>query len=256
MTDKEYREPEEAGKEVVDEPEIEPQEPEVEPKIDEPKKIDVTKLSIEEVRKLPQVSELIQQARSQEKAKLYKSIENKDAEIERLQAEVSKLSGEIKTKENENLSEVEILQKEINKLRENQEELEQRFQAEREAEAEKRRSAELAAYKERRLREEGEELVSALVGGSSEEEIDDSIDLAKQEYSKIVERTKSSLEEQAKIDEEERKQQRRTSTPKVTNPSTPSEDVGVSSEDIKKMTPEEWAKVRDKAKRAALEGKI
>ena len=230
-------------------------EPNQDPIIDvpnEPKKI-VSEPTVEELRKMPVVLKLIQDARTEEKTKLYKTLEAKDVEIKKLGEEVERLKGLLMEKENENLSEVELLQKQINELNKNYEMLQVNLEAEREAAEKEKRLAKLEAYKERRLREEGDELIIALVGGNSEEEIDESIEKAKKEYQAIVEKTRSQLEIETKNSEDVKKRQKITNTPKVTNPPASSID-GLSREEIRRMSPDEWKKVREKALRAAKEG--
>lgn len=214
-----------------------------------------SEMTTEQLRKLPQVSKLMEEARSQEKQKLYKTLENKETELTNLKTEIEELKTKLRDKENENLSEVEILQKEIRELNDKHNELQEKFVSEQERAEKEKKDAELAAYKERRLREEGEELVTSLVGGNSEEEIEQSIELAKTEYQNIFQKALSNAESQMQQEETTRRKEKVNNTSRVTNPSTASE-LGLTREEIKKMSPEQWKAVRDKAIDAAKEGLI
>jgi len=206
--------------------------------------------STEDLLKLPDVRSLVENARSQEKAKLYKSLESKEGEIRQLKEEIDSMKAQLTAKENDSLSEMTVLQNEIKATKDKFEALIVSIESEREAEREKRRKAELDAYKERRLREVGDELVLALVGGNSEEAIDASIEMATQEYQNItaraLEKAKASSPSPApKV----------TNTPKVTNPQGVS-GTPLSGKDVRSMSNEDYAKHRDRIREALRKGQL
>jgi hypothetical protein len=100
------------------------------------------------------------------------------------------------------------------------------------------RKKDLALYKEKALKEAGDDLILDLVGGETEQEIDESIERAKTRYSEIAEKlsTKTSKE----------------TTPEVPKPTSPSHSGGVKKltpEEIAAMSPEEYAKHRESLKK-------
>lgn len=202
----------------------------------------------EELIKLPMVRGLIEKARSEEKDKLYKTIETRDKDITELREKLKGFQGQLEDKENENLSEVDILQKEIRKLETDLAKLNSDIETEREAARAEKRRAELTAYRERRLREvkDGEQdLVVSLVGGNSEEEIETSIQHAILEYQTIEERI---------LDKS--KKEKPSSTPRVTNPAGISSGLGIDPMKVKNMSLDDYKKYRDKLLEAARGGEV
>lgn len=208
----------------------------------------VTKPTLDEILKMPEVVNLLETARTQEKNKLYKSIETKEAEIKSLKEGIEQLKAQLSTKENENLSEVQLLQKQIEELQKNHSVLVDSLKAERDAAEREKRKAELRAYKEARLREVGDNLILGLVGGDDEREIDESIELAKQEYAKIQQKILDSIEPAPKPSNT-------SNIPRVTNPPTPDSPV-ISSADIKNMSREDWNRQRAKILDMVRKGQI
>lgn len=192
----------------------------------------------------PQFVDIIEAVRAQEKAKLYKTIQDKEAEIRKLKDEMVKLENTLKEIEEASLTEEERLKKEVNQLSEELKRLSDSIEAEREAAAKEKREAQLQAYKERRIREireEGGNLIVKLVKGNSEEEIEGSIKEAQQEYLRILEENKPAISETI------------YNTPRITNPPlTPG--VELTADMIRNMSAEEYAKNRDKIKRLIREG--
>lgn len=203
-------------------------------------------LTLEELIRIPTVKSLIEKARSEEKDKLYKTLETKDKDITELREKLKGLQSQLEAKENENLSEVEILQKEIRKLETDLAKLNSDIETEREAARAEKKKAELTAYKERRLREVKEaeqDLVISLVGGNSEEEIEASIQHAILEYQTIEERI---------LDKS--KKEKPSSTPRVTNPPGIGGGLGIDPTKVKNMSLDEYKKYREKLLEAARGG--
>jgi uncharacterized protein YhaN len=205
--------------------------------------------------KNPAVKTLIETARKQEKDKLYKTIDAKDEQIKTLTGRIEDLEKQLNDKESVNMEDMKSLQETITLLQQQQADLLKVMQEQKElSEKEKadalkaQRAAELKAYKEAQLREAGDELVVELVKGDTEEEIDQSIEFAKQKYSEIL----------AKVAESQKgtsKQERLHNTPKVTNPPGGGGQP-LTLDDIKKMTPAEFAKNRDAIMEASKNGLI
>jgi hypothetical protein len=197
------------------------------------------KIVLTEVLKNPEVKAIIEKVREQEKNKLYKTIESKDAEILRLKGEVDKLQKLVDDKESENLTEAEKMQKQVVLLEKQLSDLSSSIETEREAVQREKKLAQLAAYKERRIREvrdSGADLVLAMVHGDSEEEIETSVEEAINEYAKIVEKANErSKKEKPPVN----------NTPRVTNPPSAEADT-FSADSIKNLSPGEFAKVREK----------
>lgn len=128
----------------------------------------------------PQVLAFVEKARQEEKRKLYEDLEAKDKELRDLRAKLA-LKQDPAERVAEQALELQALQDKVNTLTAT-------LEADRQAAATRERSLQLQAYLEKRLREEssaGSRLVHALVGGQSEQEIDNSISLAKAEYAAI-----------------------------------------------------------------------
>lgn len=196
--------------------------------------------------KNPAVIALLEKVREQEKNKLYKVIGQKDETVSKLKEEVVKLSGQLNEKDQTHAQEVAQMQERLTKLDEAFTALNGSIEAEREAAKKEKRDAELSAYKERRLREvseSGDNLVTALVGGQTEEEIEASIEKAKAEFEKIASLVSSNQPTPPVVN-----------TPRVTNPPSMGDSVDFSS--IRNMTPAEYAKHREKILNAARSGQL
>lgn len=189
--------------------------------------------------KIPAVEALVEKARSQEKDKLYKTIEAKDDTIKELKEQIKTLQKQLDELGNQNLSKEQVMEKQIKELTETIENLKAEIQAEREKAEKEKREAEFKAYKERRLRElseQGIEYLPDLIGGDNEEEFEKSIEKSIQRYKELQEEFEKRLGKSG---------EKKASTPKTTNPAG-SQVKALSIEDIRKMTPEEYAKHRAK----------
>lgn len=207
----------------------------------------LTKAGNESLMQLAPVKELVQTARKQEKDKLYKSLEQKEAEAKTLAEKLEMAQAAIEKFEGDNLTFEQKLEKELSSLRKEHETLVKQLQEQTELAEKKAREKELEAYKIAKLREAGEEIIPELVGGTNEEEIDKSIELAKAKYHEIA----SKFEAQA----EKQKQTSVKSATKVTNPSSTSVQP-LTAEEINRMSPEEYAKNRDRILQALRSGVI
>lgn len=205
--------------------------------------------------KNPAVRSLVEAARKQEKDKLYKTIDAKDEQLKTLTIRIEDLEKQLKDKESVDMEEIKDLKEQITLMQQQQADLlkamaDQKELADKEkAEAtEAARKAELKAYREAKLRETGDELILDLVKGDTEEEIDNSIELAKQKYSDIV----------AKVEGARKgpdKQERLNNTPRVTNPPGNSAQP-MTLEAVRKMSNEDYAKNRSAILEAAKTGLI
>lgn len=205
--------------------------------------------------KNPAVRALVESARKQEKDKLYKTIDSKDEQLKTLNLRIEDLEKQLSDKESVAMDEVKELKETITLMQQQQADLlkaladEKELAAKEKAEAEiQRRAAELKAYKEAKLREAGDELILELVKGDTEEEIDQSIEIAKQKYSDIVAKV-------AETRKEPDKRERLHNTPKITNPPGGSAQP-ITIEQIRKMSREDYAKNREAILEAAKNGTI
>lgn len=196
-------------------------------------------ITTEDLLKNPVVKQLIEKAREQEKNKLYKSISDRDEIIRNQQVELEKLQGLVKAKEDESLTEAEKFQKEISTLKDSLKTLGDSIETEREAAKREKHEAQIAAYKERKIREvreSGEDLIVALVNGNSEDEVDASIEEAKEEFKKIFNKAEERIKKDIKPSV--------TNTPRVTNP--PNAETDTLPSDIRNMDTATFAKNRDR----------
>lgn len=214
----------------------------------------LSKTGKDSLMQLAPIQDLVEFARKQEKDKLYKSLEQKQGEAKQLQEQLELAQAAIKKHEEENLTFEQKLQLQINEVKQQHELLAEQLrldktqaeQATADAE-EKARVAQLDAYKTKQLRAAGDEIILELVGGNTQEEIDASIELAKNKFAEIAAR----FADKSKADA--------TQTVKdnlrVTNPAS-SNMKPLTSDDIRRMSPEEYAKNRDRIHAAMRDGVI
>jgi chromosome segregation ATPase len=203
----------------------------------------------------PNVIALVEAVRKQEKDKLYKSLEAKDGQLKSVTEELESIKGQLKDKESAKMEELTQLQETIKGLQQQQADLlaqmerqKEEAELERQLAAQEKAQAELKAYKAEAIRLAGDDLIVELVGGSSKEEIDASIEKAKAKYAEIEAKL-------ADKNKEVRKQEKITNTTRVTAP--PSSSVQpLTLEQIKKMSNEDYAKNRDSILEAARKGLI
>jgi DNA repair exonuclease SbcCD ATPase subunit len=183
--------------------------------------------------KLPVVQGILEDARQQEKNKLYKTIEDKDNTIKQLNQTLSDLQDKIKTAEGKTMENEKELLATIQAMKETQDKLLKDM----ETEKENARLAKLDTYKSSKIAEAKGAIIESLVRGNSEEEINASIELAKAEYDKIVSPLKAQLEEAGKPNPE--------NAPKPSNPSTPPV-MDYTADDLRNLSASEYAKVRER----------
>lgn len=182
--------------------------------------------------KVPAVQGILEDARQQEKNKLYKTIEDKDNTIKQLTSDVNDLKEQLKLKEATTVEAEKELLAQLQSMKEAQDKLIKDM----ETEKENARKAELEGYKASKLAEAKGEIVSGLVFGSTKEEIDASIEVAKAEYQKIVAPLKAQVEQMGKPDP--------NNAPGPSNPATPP-TLEVTAEQLRAMSPAEYAKHRE-----------
>ena len=211
-------------------------------------------MSTEEIINHPEVQSLLEKARSQEKDKMYNTLEKRNEQIRELESTVEELEQEKKElkdalegKKEEEMSELDKAQEEINELKSQISDLTKTYEEDKQKTLQEKKQAELQAYKERRIREvrdEGDDLVEGLVSGDSKEAIDQSIEIAKQEFEHIKEKAQA-----------EKKNSKPRQTARTTNPSidTPSE---LSSSDVKNMSLEEYKNRRQELIEKAKNGQL
>jgi septal ring factor EnvC (AmiA/AmiB activator) len=195
----------------------------------------IAKEGNETLLQLAPIQELVQTARKQEKDKLYKSIEQKEAEAKQFKDQLLAAQDSLKKFETDNLSFEDRLKAELDQIKKDHDLLVSTLQAEKEQAEKAARQKALEAYQAKQLRAAGEELILELVGGNSEEEIDRSIELAKEKYQEIA--SKFAGQQQAQT------VQAVKDTFVATAP--PSSAVQtLTMEEVRKMSPEEYAKNR------------
>lgn len=225
----------------VNEPTVEPpvNEPVVEPKVEN--NIDITKLLATVDKSVLLKSEVVQglleNARTQEKDKLYKTVETKENTIKQLNDTVSDLQNQLKSKEELSMEGEKALLEQLQVMKEAQDKLIKEM----EQEKENTRLAKLEAYKTAKINEANGELIEDLVAGSTEDEIDQAIEKAKARYQEIVSPYKTKAEEL----EVQIAKPNKANAPKPTSPVN-SSDVEFTSDDIRKMSRTEYAKYREK----------
>lgn len=182
------------------------------------------KFNLQEFLEIPEVKDFIQKVRKQEKDKLYTEIQKKDTKIKELEGEILLLNNRLKSSTETSINEQEELRTEVKQLSETVAELKKDI-----------RRKELDLFKERALKEVGDELILDLVSGETEEEILSSIEVAKQRYQEIVEKA---ISKKPKVE-----------VPKPTNPQQPKSIKQLTAQEIAKMSPKEWAEHRDMVKK-------
>jgi hypothetical protein len=213
--------------------------------------VDIMALDENTVRKIPAVQSLLESTRTEEKNKLYKTIETKDSTIKQLNDTITNLQTDLKTKEESSMEGEKELLAQIQAMKEAQDKLIKDM----ERKEEESRLAKLEAFKATKLAEAGEDIITDLVGGTTEEEISASIEKAKEQYRKIAEKfqakkqaddeaEKARLEAERLQKEEEEKAKKKADLPKTTNPASTAVSI-LSSDEIRKLSPAEYAKYRE-----------
>lgn len=196
--------------------------------------------------KVPNVTKLVQNARQQEKEKLYKTIENKEGLVKELEGKLEIMKLDLESKSSSTLTEQEKLMQQIELLTGTVTKLQADIETERVNASKEKAQAQFEAYKERRLREvhdAGTPYLADLLGGSTEEEFEVALDKAIQRYAELQEEFETKVKATPRI----------PSTTKVTNPAG-SQVKALNMSDIRNMSTEEWAKIRELALKEAKAG--
>jgi len=111
----------------------------------------------------------------------------------------------------------------------------------------------LARYKAEKIAQEGTDLIIEMVQGNSEEEIDNSIKLAKEAFAKYAKpkEEKKEIQDKPPVDEEEvddKEKEKKSLPPKSKETPEGGKDV-LSAEQINKMSIDEYRKYRDQIKK-------
>ena len=203
------------------------------------------------------VNEEKEKARKEEKDKLYseiKTLKEKTSDLEAAKAkaekEISEASAESikvsandenkdKEKDVQMKEELVVLTQGLEKKISN---LENELKTER-----------LARYKAEKIAQEGTDLIIEMVQGNSEEEIDNSIKLAKEAFAKYAKpkEEKKEIQDKPPVDEEEvddKEKEKKSLPPKSKETPEGGKDV-LSAEQINKMSIDEYRKYRDQIKK-------
>lgn len=191
---------------------------------------------------LAPVKDLVESVRKQEKDKLYKSLETKETEAKELKGQLETALAAIKKQDEDNLTFEQKLQLQIDAVTKQHDDLVATLRAEKaQAEQDKldalesARKKALEAYQAEKLRLAGDDLILELVGGDTEEEIDASIEKAKAKFAEIAEKLGAKNKKNTADDLK--------NAHRVTNP-TSSGVTKFTADDVKRMSPEEYAKNR------------
>lgn len=185
----------------------------------------------------PQISfeQLVAQARSEEKKKLYPEIERLKKESNDKTVKINELMLALGAKET-TISELQAKLKEAQSGQISSKELDEakaviaKLSSELEAEKNKVIQMELESYKKEKLAEAGQEIIPDLVHGSTKEEIDQTVELAKQRYTDIF----GSIANQTKQNQPTKDFNRAMAGGGIVNPASPF-STSTSVEDINNL---------------------
>lgn len=203
------------------------------------------------------VNEEKEKARKEEKDKLYseiKTLKEKTSDLEAAKAKAEKMISEAsaelitasandankdKEKDVQMKEELVVLTQGLEKKISN---LENELKTER-----------LARYKAEKIAQEGTDLIIEMVQGNSEEEIDNSITLAKEAFAKYAKpkEEKKEIQDKPPVDEEkveDKEKEKKSLPPKSKETPEGGKDV-LSAEQINKMSIDEYRKYRDQIKK-------
>lgn len=186
---------------------------------------------------------LIAKARQEEKEKLYPQIEKLKNEVANLTQKVNDYILKLAEKDEQikklkeelqNLNANPDLTKEYNKLKKEVEELRAENERLKQEYETKINSIELEYYKKEKIAELQGKLIPELVTGTTKEEIDASIELARKRYEEIIQSAIST-------------QQNSYVIPPANPKNTPQTVIdNMNYDDIMRLSPKEWAEVRKK----------
>lgn len=160
--------------------------------------VDIKNEPTEKVFTQSQVEALLQKVRTDEKKKVYPELDKLKKAREESTKKIQLLEEDLKTKQSEiegirsgKVAEVDSINRELTELREQNKKLETSIQSIADAAAERIRKSELSAFREKQIREAKLKHLSSYVHGDTEEEILQSIEVAKMSEAKILEDAKA-----------------------------------------------------------------
>ena len=199
-----------------------------------------------------QLDEMLKKARQQEKDKLYRSLKDANeqseqlkSEHERVQKEYLKTQERLKTLQDDKMSDLEKVNKQIEAIIAENEALRQKIDSVSKEADERITKSQVNAYKQDRIKSEGL-LFSDLVSGNTKEEIDASITAIKERELAI----KRQVEDQVRLELKD-------SLPKAISPNTAEPSIAPASNryNLSKLRGDEYKNIRQKLLSQAL-GKI
>ena len=205
---------------------------------------------VEETFSKAQLDEMLKKARQQEKDKLYKYLDeaNKQSEQlkeehERVQQEYLKTQERLKTLQDDKMSDLEKVNKQIEAIIAENESLRQKIDSVSKEADERITRSQVNAYKQDRIKQEGL-LFSDMVVGNTKDEIDASIQAIKERELAI----RQKMEDQVRLELKD-------SLPKAISPNTVEPSIAPASDRyrISKLKGNDYANIRQKLLSQALE---
>mgnify|MGYP003153199784 CR=1 FL=1 len=205
---------------------------------------------VEETFSKAQLDEMLKKARQQEKDKLYKYLDeaNKQSEQlkeehERVQQEYLKTQERLKTLQDDKMSDLEKVNKQIEAIITENESLRQKIDSVSKEADERITRSQVNAYKQDRIKQEGL-LFSDMVVGNTKDEIDASIQAIKERELAI----RQKMEDQVRLELKD-------SLPKAISPNTVEPSIAPASDRyrISKLKGSDYANIRQKLLSQALE---
>ena len=205
---------------------------------------------VEETFSKAQLDEMLKKARQQEKDKLYKYLDeaNKQSELlkgehERVQQEYLKTQERLKTLQDDKMSDLEKVNKQIEAIIAENESLRQKIDSVSKEADERITRSQVNAYKQDRIKQEGL-LFSDMVVGNTKDEIDASIQAIKERELAI----RQKMEDQVRLELKD-------SLPKAISPNTVEPSIAPASDRyrISKLKGNDYANIRQKLLSQALE---
>lgn len=203
---------------------------------------------LKDLLQIPAFQQIAQSIRGEEKDKLYKTIGLKDDELKKQQEALAEAQRRAKELEESNLTAEEKIQLQIAEMKKEQAEFIAQLQKDKADAEAKAAAAELEAYKIMKLQEAKGAIIEGMVGGSSKEAIDASIVAAKAEYARIVGEVQAANQQQH--------QQNVKNATTITNPANTTTTAPLTAEEIKRMSPDEFAKNRSRIMQEMRNGNI
>lgn len=214
-----------------------------------------------EASQLTELDKIAEQARTQEKKKLYDEIEaNKkkakdeesarlklEGELEALKKDIEKGVKKGGEKDPQEIADLKLeLQRKEEALNKLKADAESTFNALKNDMATMLDKERLERYRDSKIASAGGKIVLSLVRGSTKEEIDIAVETAKQEYKRIEDETVARIAADKKAEEDKQKQISSTKINTPNNIPLTVQDAEYNSDKIKSMSMEEYAEFRKK----------